>query len=263
MNTYKTLRNIIWIAVILVIIIGTAVFAVIRTPALPVFKESSSRAFVVFDYIRVFGRKIFAVKDIINENISLKEKIISLQGQGAAIESLKSENNALRNALDIKKRFGSEKTIAAGIYGGNPLVEGRWLINRGSDSGIEAGDIVVLESGVLVGRVANAHDGFSTVTAVDDVNIQVTSRVLNEKTTGLAKGLGNGSINFELIIQDDEIKEGDIVISTGDDQYPPGLIIGAVSSVGVSKTHVFKDVKIRPAFSDVRFGKVVVIGQNR
>jgi len=48
------------------------------------------------------------------------------------------------------------------------------------------------------------------------------------------------------VVQTDDIKEGDTLVSSGDDMLPAGLIIGIVSQVNSNTAKLFKEVSIAP-----------------
>ena len=64
---------------------------------------------------------------------------------------------------------------------------------------------------------------------------------------------------FDLIVQSDLIKEGDVVVSSGTDLVPPALVVGTVSHVETKDTDLFKKVKIKPAMGEVKIGRVLII----
>ena len=68
---------------------------------------------------------------------------------------------------------------------------------------------------------------------------------------------------LDFVVQGDEIKEGDMLISTGNDQFLPALIIGSVDRVEANLTQMFKKVRIRPAVKDIQLGRVLVIKLNK
>ena len=60
-------------------------------------------------------------------------------------------------------------------------------------------------------------------------------------------------------VQGVERKKGSTLISTGDDLFPPALIVGFVDQIETNVAQIYKKVRIRPAIKDVRLGKVLVI----
>ena len=70
---------------------------------------------------------------------------------------------------------------------------------------------------------------------------------------------GNKMIEERSIVQTDEIKEGDTIVSSGNDLFPAGLIVGMVRHVQANETQLFKGVSVTPAIDEITLGKVLVI----
>ena len=68
---------------------------------------------------------------------------------------------------------------------------------------------------------------------------------------------------LDFIVQADDIKEEDKLISTGNDLFPPSLVIGSVDHIEVNDSQMFKKVRIRPAVKDTQLGRVLVIKMSR
>jgi len=118
---------------------------------------------------------------------------------------------------------------------------------------------VVSETGVLIGRIKEVSSGFSKVLVVVDPEFKITAKVLNSETTGIARGALNEGMYLDFIVQNEGIKEGDVIVSSGDDLYPPALILGEVSYIDVGEAQIFKKVRIKPEFDNMPFGRVVII----
>ena len=224
---------------------------IIRRPASYVFAKLENAGF--------FFRSLINFKNIISENDNLKRENLSLLSQLADRNDLKSENEFLRKLLELPPRFNKNITYA-NIYQFQIGLDGYdVLINKGADDGITDGDIVVTEEGVLVGRIESVGLHFARVLVVSDTDFSVAAEVLNSETAGIARGALAQGLYFDLIVQDDPIKEGDIIVSSGMDLVPPALVVGTVSYVETRGTNVFKKVKISPAMGEVRIGRVLII----
>ena len=82
---------------------------------------------------------------------------------------------------------------------------------------------------------------------------------MSSGTSGIARGALNEGMYLDFVVQEDEIKEEDMLMSTGNDLFPPALIIGSVDHIEANATQMFKKVRIRPAIKDVQLGRVLVI----
>jgi len=221
--------------------------------------KPASYAFVKMENIKFFTASLLGIRNTVTENQDLKKENLFLLSQLAELNDLKDENNFLRKALDIPSRF-NRKVVYANIYSYHLGFNGYdVLLNKGTDDEISEGDVVTTEEGLLVGRVDKAHDDFSRILVVNDINFSVTARILNSDTAGIARGSLNQGLYLDLITQSDQVKEGDILVSSGLDLFPPALIIGIVSHVEINETDLFKKVKVRPAIEDFKAGKVLVI----
>ena len=177
----------------------------------------------------------------------------------ADLENLKSENAFLKKAFKISSDLGYDFEKAS-IYSWDLDSRGyNVLLNKGKADGISDGDIVISEDKVLIGTVYETADDFSRVLVITDPRFKVTARVLSSNTTGIANGALTQGMSFDLIIHNDEINEGDVVVSSGNDKFPPFLIIGKVDKVDIADNQLFKKVSIRPAMGDITLGSVVVL----
>jgi len=230
----------------------------IKRPASHLFSKLESAGW----WSGLFFRGLVGFKNVVSENENLTRENLRLLSQLADYEDLKNENDFLRKTLNIFPRFNN-KIIYANIYQFQLGADGYdVLINEGADGGISEGDIVVTEEGVLIGRIEEALSNFSRVLIVSDTDFSVTAKVLNSDTAGIARGALAQGLYFDLIIQSDSIKEGDVVVSSGTDLIPPALIVGIVSYVETSETDLFKKVKIRPAMGEIKIGRVLIIRKN-
>jgi rod shape-determining protein MreC len=204
-------------------------------------------------------RNLFNITNILNENEKLTKENLNLLSQLADYENLKNENEFLKKTLNISSRFDKNFTYA-NIYQFQLGPDGyEVLINKGSDDNIVEGDVVITEEGILVGKIKSVYKNFSKLLIVKDPNFNVTAKVLNSNTSGMAKGALNQGIYLDLITKDDPIIEGDIVVSSGSDLVPPSLIIGTVIKVEENETDLFKKIKIQAAIDKIKIGKILII----
>jgi len=218
-----------------------------------------SYLFSRMEFAGFFFRGLVGIRNTITENEDFKKENFNLLSRLADYEDLKDENDFLRRTLNIPPRF-NDKIVYANIYQFQLGLRGYdVLINEGTSGGISEGDIVITEENVLVGHIEKVYDNFSRVLVVSDPNFSVTANVLDSDTAGIARGALAQGLYFDLIVQNDTIKEGDVVVSSGMDLIPPALIVGVVSYVETNETDLFKKVKIKPAMGEVKIGRVLII----
>lgn len=219
---------------------------------------------MVFVWSKTGGISLAAEKfknwrKLAQENEDLQRKNIELIHATAILDDLKNENEFLRKALNLV--FKTDKTaIYANIFNLS-LAPGGYsmLINKGTADGIFENATVITEEGVLVGQVRQVFKNFSRILFVADQNFKINAKVASSDTVGIARGALKDGLYFDLIVQEDQIKEGDLVVSSGNDMFPSALIIGTVSFVEINETKIFKKVKIMPAVNKIKLGRVMII----
>jgi len=224
-----------------------------------VIKKPASYVFVKLENAGFFLRSFAKARVLIAENENLKKENNGFISKLADYEDTKKENDFLRKALNISPRFNNE-IIYANIYYSQLNPDGYdILLAKGTEEGVYDNDIIITEDGILVGMIEKSYGNFARVLIISDPDFSVMARVLNSNTVGIATGNLNKGLSFDLITQSDSIKEGDMVVSSGMDSFPPALIVGIVSHVETKETDLFKKVRIRPTVEDVKIGRVLII----
>jgi rod shape-determining protein MreC len=193
-------------------------------------------------------------------------------------EKLRSENDHLRIELSQKEEEVLElarlrqlmnlqspdmgKTVVARIIGKDPSGGGQTItIDKGIHSGIQRDSAVMTRDGV-VGRVIYPGKLFSVVQLIVDSQSAVGFVVRSSRRLGILKGNGSSELEMEYIDDDNDIKPGDELITSGQDQiYPKGLSLGVVLSVKPGSGS-FKAVRIRPSVNLSHLEEVLCITQH-
>lgn len=219
------------------------------------------RAYLFF-HIETFSSFISELKNITNlakENLVLKDQNRNLLFQLSSRSELKEQNEFFRKALNIghAKEYGS---IDAGIFNVSFTSDGHYvLVNRGSDDGVKKEDIIVTSSGVLVGQIAAVSDHFSRAGLITNSDFKVTVRLLNKETVGISHGMLSDEVWLDFISQDDDVVKDDIVVTSGNDLFPPGLIVGVIDKISSDNGSLFKKVSVRPEFKNIKLGRVLIL----
>lgn len=229
--------------------------AVIKMPASYFFTKLESARFVMRGFIKI--------RDLTAENESLKQENYNLTSQLAGYENAREENNFLRKTLNISPRFRNEITYANIFYFQLGPDGYDVLLTKGTEDKVNDDDVVITEDGVLIGKIKKSYDNFAHVLVVNNPDFSVTAKVLNSSTAGIARGATRKGLYLDLIVQSDPITEGDVIVSSGMDFFPPALIVGTVSHVEANETDLFKKVKIKPAAENIKIGRVLVIRKNK
>lgn len=186
-----------------------------------------------------------------SENDLLKQRIQELEVQVQETRELLVENRRLRELLDLREESGY-KVLPALVIGRDASV---WfqtaIINRGSLDGVKLNMPIVVNGG-LVGRVT----AVSPLTAQIDLITHdksgmgaIVGEIGDSDALGVVRGTGESElIEMKYVPGYIEVKEGDIVYTTGQDGiYPPGLKLGEIAEVRSGSATVPHQIKIRPS----------------
>ncbi len=195
------------------------------------------------------------VSDHISTISSLNNKLFKLEQEQAinseallVLEQLKNENADLRKLLDLKSNF-SNSSIAAEIkYKLPDPYSKKIVVNRGNREGIKIGHPVISADGV-VGQISQVFNNKSEVTLLSDSNLSIPVFLPRTRIKAITKGKGTID-GFELNYTDlsANIMVGDKVFTSGlDGLYPPGIIVGEVTSVFAATPGQFPIINAKPS----------------
>lgn len=202
-----------------------------------------------------------AKRNLLAENESLKQQLAAQTIDQAQVNSLKEENELLKKELNFVEE-NKYKYVAAKITSGvsDPLSQ-TIIINRGAKDGVTKGLAVIAAAGVFVGKVSEVHDDYSKVLLITDSTSRVAATVQNvDHTAGLIEGQYGLSFAMTNIPQNQEIKEGDLIVTSGlEGQIPKNLLIAKVDRVEVVESEIFKTAMLSPIVPLDSLSDVIVI----
>ena len=129
------------------------------------------------------------------------------------------------------------------------------VIDKGLRDGLFAGLAVVSfvgpgdsSQGVIIGKIVNVKDNLAEIYLVTNKNCKLAAAILGEeKTSGIVTGELGLTSKMEFIPQTENIKEGDLVATSGLEQnIPRGLVIGRVTKVIKENNEVWQSATIEP-----------------
>lgn len=134
-----------------------------------------------------------------------------------------------------------------------------------SDAKPEVGTPVITQedkAGVLVGQVKEIVGKKTVVTLPMNTLFKITATARDKETggrhgTGILVGRGAGMI-LEQVLTSETIEEGDLVVSAGDENLPPELLVGYVSRVHDVKG-AFKEAEVKPAVDPTKLDFVFLV----
>ena len=186
------------------------------------------------------------------ENEELAKKNAELENKLIEYNRMKDENTRLREMFDYSQAHENYNYLGCNIvgYSGGDISNG-YIIDKGINDGVKRDMIVITPAG-LVGKVTKSESNYSIVQTILNENIAVASMVESTReTTGILQGATDNKNKNSTILSnipiDSEIKEGDIILTSGlGGMYPQEIRIGEVISVDVDSVGIMKKAIVKP-----------------
>lgn len=204
-----------------------------------------------------YGISFFNRGAVVRENDELKKDNNILLGRIAESENLKRENDFLRNELGVAPRLGSKLLIVEIFSVQKNGLFSTALINKGKADGVEKSMAVITSGNILVGAVNEVFENSALVLLIDDPRSVVSVRFQGSNILSEAKGDLQNGLKINEVTYQEEIKEGDVLVTSGLDGLKESLLVGRVSKL-VSGGGLFREVVAKPLF-DLSLGSELFV----
>lgn len=206
------------------------------------------------------------LKDVMEENASLKAQVDDLTSELNTIKLEQYELNNLRELLKLDQKYPSYDKVAANVIGKDA---GNWFsiftIDKGTKDGVEIDMNVIAGSG-LVGIVTDVGPNYAKVRSIIDDVSKVSGMVLTTSDRCIVHGdllEMNASQNIlltDLKDSDDNVAAGDPVVTSNiSDKYLQGILIGYINTIEVDSNNLTKSGTVTPAVDFEHIEEVLVI----
>ena len=206
---------------------------IVNTIAAPVRGGVAAAA----DWVEGAYAYVFRRGELEDELDALRRQVGELQEKVRQGEEASRENEQLRDLLGLQARrrdfvFEAAKVTARSTSNW----ESTLTLSKGSAAGIEAGDCVVTQTGVLVGVVAETGLNWSTVSTVIDTETEIGGIVTRTYSAGVLEGdfslMNEGKLKLNYLPEGAQLVTGDEVLTSGRGEvFPSGLEVGRVEGV--------------------------------
>lgn len=202
----------------------------VRTP----FQKVAS---AVVDRMEELYGYIYEYDNLVQENERLRAQLAQMEQENRDNDQASEENIRLRELLNLQAKHTDFTFESAKVVSWNASNwDSSFTISKGSESGLEVGDSVVTEYGVLVGTIIETGSNWATVETVVDLDTSVGVLVGSEEVSGILEGdytlMRSQYMKLSFVAETGRVITGDIVVTSGaGGAYPQGLIVGNVTSV--------------------------------
>ena len=200
----------------------------------------------------VWKRYLFLV-GLEDENRRLRHESAVLNDQINRYREGYLEGIRLRKLLDIKDDFKHRAVVARVIDNDRTTLFKTLLINKGTADGLRVGLPVLADRGV-VGRIIETSWHASRVLLLIDENSNIDALIQRSRAQGILQGAGSAGCNLKYISRVEDVRTGDVVLSSGlAGVFPKGLLLGVVTGASRREGGLFQKIDVSPA---VDFGKL-------
>lgn len=221
-------------------------FSMVTSPVRNTVTAAADWAEGVYTYVFRYSEMENEIQELRTQVTEMEE--LARQGQDAL-----RENAQLRELLGLQERrrdlvFESARVTAPATSNWKSTL----TISKGSNFGIEAGDCVITEDGVLVGIVSTVGSNSSEVSTVINTDINMGGMVARTYSAGILEGdftlMAEGCLKLSYLPDGAQLVSGDEVLTSGKGGiYPSGLVVGQVDGVFTDPSGQTRYAVIRPA----------------
>lgn len=201
------------------------------------------------------------ISNLQEQNKALQEKNTKLEQSLREMEIIKAENTTLKEYLGLTEKYENFSSIPAYIISKEVSnYSSVFIINVGTDDGVEAGMTVIADKG-LVGHVISVTNSTAKVQTIIDSACNVSAKINTSNESISCKGvLSSKNLKATYIPNDAELIAGDTVQTSGmGGIYPKGIHIGTVEKIVSTNNILDRYLVITPAVDFDAVETVLVI----
>ena len=222
-------------------------------------------ATALLDWVEGIYGYLYEYDRLVEENNSLRAENAALRETSRNYSELEAENERLRTLFDWAQKHTDFVMESAKIVAWDTSnYTSAFTIGKGSRSDIALGDCVVTEYGALVGQVIELGSDWATIRTIIDVDMDVGALVGEDSYSGVITGefslMKQGLTRITYLSSGAHIFQNDEVLTSGKGgSFPPGLLIGDVSTVMTESGGQATYGIVTPACDVSRLSQVFII----
>ncbi len=202
--------------------------------------------------------------DVGRENDRLREENVRLREANYRMMNESNENRRLRRMLQLRDELRGS-LLSAQVIGKevSPFFRVmRVVIDRGDRDRVHAGMPVVTPEG-LVGQVRRTFGRYADVLLTADKTSAIDVVVQRNGARGMLRGMGseeNYTTQLEELSREDDVKPGDLVVTSGLGQrFPSSILVGRITAVSRPAYGLYQEATVEPAVHFSRLEEVLIM----
>jgi rod shape-determining protein MreC len=194
------------------------------------------------------------------ENERLKRQVDELLTERQKYREVLLENERLRGLLELRKE--KQTFVAAAEVVGRGV--DRWshilVIDKGRKEGVQKDMAAVTPMG-LAGKILNVSGSYADLLPLTDINFSAAVRLEESRREGVLSGTGGSVCMLRYVPHDEDVKVGEVVVTSGlDRMFPPGIPAGYVSKVDrEGRSGMFQYIEVTPFQDEAKLEEVAIV----
>ena len=120
--------------------------------------------------------------------------------------------------------------------------------------------MAVLTPDGVVGHIIEVAPTVAKVLLINDLNSSISAIIQRNRTQGIVVGSGEELCRTKFLSNKADIREGDIMVTSGlGGIYPKGLIVGRLKNIAKKPTGLFLDAELTPGADLDRLEEVLIV----
>lgn len=172
--------------------------------------------------------------------INLEQRVAELTVDSERLTALEKENTALRDQMGVTSP-NTYTLIPANVIG----LERYLIVDKGAFNNVKKG-MVVLSKNIYIGTIFDVKPTSSRVLLPSDPDSLLSVQTSKTGVKGILVGQFGSAMQLTKVVQQDELKVNDTIITSGEGGIPKGFIIGTIGSIEKKENELFQSAIIKP-----------------
>jgi rod shape-determining protein MreC len=192
------------------------------------------------------------------ENARLRAELDRLRLQNRELAAQAGEAQRLSTVLKFGEAHPETPMLAAQVIGASADPASHTLfLNRGDHDRVRRNMAVITPDGI-VGKIVEVLPSTSEVLLINDKDSGAGALLADTRTHGVVKGSGDPDARLDYIVNDEPVRVGEIVLTSGEDRiFPKDLLIGSITVANPGNP--FQVIHVRPAARLDRLEDVIIL----
>jgi len=177
------------------------------------------------------------------ENKLLRETNNTLSTEISQLKEAKLENMRLLQLLEFKEK--THYNILAARIMGKTLIQTRnnITLDEGERDSVKVGMPIITDKG-LVGKIVATSQIYSIAQILFNKELKVSAKDQRSRVDGIISWDGENKLAFKNVSKSADVMAGDVIMTSDySNNFPPGIPVGYVISVGIMD-NLFKKIEL-------------------